>query len=310
MPTMADVAKRAGVAVSTVSYALSGVRPVSERTRQRIMAAIAELGYHPNILARGLASKRTRIIALLFPSVIGGLSQVQLEFVNAAAEVATQRGYALLLWTSPREDGEILRLTREGLIEGLLLMEIRVHDPRVEALKAFGYPFCMIGRTEHNEGISFVDFDFEQAIRLCTRYLFELGHRNIAFLVYSPISPDLGYGPAVRSLTGARAACEEVGLPFVARVCETDARATYRATRELLEQHPSLTAVVYTSDVQYSGMMQAIYERGLRIPEDFSVVAVVSSRFAEMVTPPITAVELPAAEMGRIGVDLLIRHLE
>lgn len=309
MPTMADVAKRAGVAVSTVSYALSGARPVSEKTRQRIMAAIAELGYHPNILARGLASKRTRVIALLFPSVIGGFSQVQLEFVNAAAEIASQQGYALLLWTSPREDGEILRLTREGLIEGLVLMEIQLHDPRVEVLKRLGYPFCMIGHTEHNEGISFVDFDFEQAMHLCTEYLYELGHRNIAFLVYSPVSLESGYGPAVRSLAGARAACEEMGLPFIVRICEADTRATYQATRELLENHPSLTAAVYTSDVHYSGIMQAIHERGLRIPGDFSVVSIMSSQFAEMMTPPITTVDLPAAEMGRIGTDLLIRRL-
>ncbi|MGB9588929.1 MAG: LacI family DNA-binding transcriptional regulator [Armatimonadota bacterium] len=310
MPTMADVAKRAGVAVSTVSYALSGARPVSERTRQRIMEAIAELGYHPNILARGLASKRTRIIALLFPSVARGLSQVQLEFVNAAAEIASQQGYALLLWTSPHEDGEILRLRKEGLIEGLLLMEVKLHDPRVETLKKLGYPFCMIGHTEHNDGISFVDFDFERAIQLCTQYLYELGHRNIAYLVYSPVPVELGYGPAVRSLKGAHAACEEMGLPLIVHVCEPDARTTYHATRELLEKHPLLTAVVYTSDVQYAGIMQAIRERRLRVPEDFSIVCIVSSRFAEMMTPPITAVDLPATEMGRIGTNLLIRCLE
>jgi len=274
------------------------------------MAAIAELGYHPNILARGLASKRTRVIALLFPSGTRGLSHDQLEFFSAAAEVASQRGYALLLWTTLGGDAEILRLTEEGLVEGLLLMEVRLHDPRVEALKALGYPFAMIGRTECNDGISYVDFDFEQAIRLCDQYLYELGHRHIAHLIYSPVPIEQSYGPAVRSLVGARAFCEEAGIPYIIRVSEADIEATYRAAHELLDSYPSLTAMVFVSDLQCAPVMQAIHERRLRVPEDFSVVSILSSRFAEMMAPPLTAIELPAVEMGHIGMELLIRYLE
>lgn len=310
MPTMADVAKRAGVAVSTVSYALSGVRPVAEETRQRILAAIAELGYHPNLLARGLAGQHTQVIALMFPSVIRGLSQVQLEFVNAAAEVASQRGYAFLLWTSPSEDGEILRLTTGGLVEGLLLMEIRLHDPRVDTLRALGYPFCMIGHTAHNDGISFVDFDFEAATRLCVRHLHDLGHRDIAHLIYSPTPIELGYGPAVRTMVGATAASQENRCLPIMRICEASTQAAYVSMRSLLDEHPSLTAAFISSDVLCAGAMQAVRERGLSIPEDFSIVSILSSRFAEVVSPALTAVELPAAEMGRIGTELLIRCLD
>lgn len=310
MPTMADVAKRAGVAVSTVSYALSGVRPVAEETRQRIMAAIAELGYHPNLLARGLAGQRTRIIALLFPSVIRGLSQVQLEFVNAAVQVASQHGYAFLLWTSPSEDGEILRLTKEGLVEGLLLMEIRLRDPRVEMLKALGYPFCMIGHTADNDGISFVDFDFDAAARLSIHHLYDLGHRDIACFIYSPYGIELGYGPAVRASDGVAAACEELGLAPVVRICEANMEATYQAASEVLERYPSVTAAIFTSDLQSGGILQAIRQRHLSIPEDFSVIAITSSRFADLIASPLTVVDLPAGEMGRIGTDMLIRRLE
>jgi DNA-binding LacI/PurR family transcriptional regulator len=309
MPTMADVAKRAGVAVSTVSYALSGVRPVAEATRQRIMAAIAELDYHPNLLARGLAGQRTRIIALLFPSVIRGLSQVQLEFVNAAVQVASQHGYAFLLWTSPSEDGEILRLTKEGLVEGLLLMEIRLHDPRVEMLKALGYPFCMIGHTADNAGISFVDFDFDAAARLSIHHLYDLGHRDIACFIYSPYAIELGYGPAVRTSQGIAAACEGLGLSPVVRICEANIEATYQAASEVLQHYPSVTAAVFNSDLQSSGILQAIRQRHLHIPEDFSVVAITSSRFADLIASPLTVVDLPAAEMGRIATELLIRLL-
>jgi DNA-binding LacI/PurR family transcriptional regulator len=310
MPTMVDVARRAGVAVSTVSYALSGTRPVSEATRQRVLQAVAELGYHPNVLARGLASKHTRIIALLFPSLAKGLSQGQLEFFNAAADVASQHGYALLLWTSPSEDQEILRLTKEGLVEGLLLMEIKLHDPRVDTLLKLGYPFCMIGHCQDNDGVSFVDFDFDQATRLCVQHLAELGHRYIAYLVYSPVPPELGYGPAVRSLEGIQAATRNFGVQGIVRMCEAIPQKAHATMQTLLEEHPSLSAVIVNSDVFYAGAMQAIHEKGMHIPGDFSMVAIISDRLAEMTMPPLTSVDLLATEMGCIGAELLIRRLE
>jgi DNA-binding LacI/PurR family transcriptional regulator len=282
---MDDVARRAGVALSTVSYALSGKRPVSEETKQRIFKAIDELGYHPNLLARGLASRRTKVIALLFPALVEGLSEVQLEFVTSAAAVASQQGYALLLWTSPGEDQEILRLTREGLIEGLVLMEIRLHDPRVDTLLDLGYPFTMIGHCQDNHDISFVDFDFDRAVHLCVEHLADLGHSHIALLPYSPVALELGYGPAVR----------ERG---------------YGEMHALLDEHPSPSALVIANDVLYFGAVQALSERDLRIPEDFSIVAITSRRMAEMTTPTLTSAEMPAAEMGHIGTELLIRRLE
>lgn len=310
MPTMDDVAKRAGVALSTVSYALSGKRPVSEETKQRIFNAIDELGYHPNLLARGLASRRTKVIALLFPALVEGLSEVQLEFVTSAAAVASQQGYALLLWTLPSEDQEILRLTREGLIEGLVLMEIKLHDPRVETLLELGYPFTMIGHCQDNDGISFVDFDFDQALRLCVGHLADLGHSHIGLLAYSPVAIELGYGPAMRSQESFQTAVESRGLRGVARVCEAIREKGYEMMQTLLEEHPSLSAVVVTNDVLYFGAVQALSERGLRIPEDFSIVAITSRRMAEMTTPTLTSAEIPVAEMGRIGTELLIRQLE
>src|SRR5215213_2250370 len=109
MATMADIAERAGVALSTVSYVLSGKRSVSEETKQRVFRAIAELDYQPHALARGLASKRTKTIALLFPVLAKGHSEMRLEFVAQAAEVAAEHGYAFLLWSAPDNDAEILQ---------------------------------------------------------------------------------------------------------------------------------------------------------------------------------------------------------
>ncbi len=309
MTTMADIAKRAGVALSTVSYALSGKRPVSEETKRRIFTAIAELGYHPNALARGLVTKRTRVITLLFPST-KGLSEVQLEFVTSAAQVASERGYTLLLWTPPTEDQEILRLTQEGLMEGLILMEIKLKDPRVEMLRDLGYPFTMIGRCQENDGISFVDLDFEEAARLSVQHLADLGHRHIALLNFPSALLEAGYGPAVRFLDGFQAAVAERGLQGVARSCEPTLECGYETIQTLLEEHPSLSAVVTANDRIPAGVIQALHDKGVRIPNDFSIVAKVPSRIAEMMTPPLTAVDVPTGELGRIGAEMLIRQLE
>lgn len=97
MPTMSDIAKRAGVALSTVSYALSGKRPISEQAKQRVFEAMKELGYQPNSLARALVTKRTRIIALLYPSWTRGLGP-KTEFISSIAEATTDENYALLAW--------------------------------------------------------------------------------------------------------------------------------------------------------------------------------------------------------------------
>src|SRR5215213_4478086 len=199
MATMADIAAKAGVSLSTVSYALSGKRPVSEETRRRILAAMEELDYQPHALAQGLRSRRSHTIALLFPaSLAKGLIETQLEFVTSAAEVASERGYGLLLWTSPTDNRELLDMTRRGIIDGLILMEIRLHDPRVAMLKKMDYPFVMIGRCKDNDGLDFVDLDFDHALRTCISHLVELGHEHIVLINYGAALLDSGYGPAVR----------------------------------------------------------------------------------------------------------------
>jgi DNA-binding LacI/PurR family transcriptional regulator len=202
MATMSDIARRAGVSLSTASYALSGKRPISEATRQRVLQAAAELDFQPHAVGRALKSKRSRTIALLFPALYKGISEGVLEFLTNAADAAGKHGYSFMLSTSPPEDSEILRLMRRGFVDGLILMEVKLHDPRVAMLKERGYPFTLIGHCEDNSGISFVDFDFEHAVETAVDHLVSLGHRRIAFVNISRDLLEAGYGPAVRSLAG------------------------------------------------------------------------------------------------------------
>lgn len=161
MSSIRDVAERARVAVSTVSAALNGTRPVAADTRRRIEQAAAELGYRPSLLARGLQSKRTRILALLYPTPRSGFGLTEMQFATGAAEAARELGYHLLLSPEHAEPVEELRhLTGLGLVDGVLLMEVGLDDERTEFLLEAGVPFSMIGRTRDPGAIDYADIDF------------------------------------------------------------------------------------------------------------------------------------------------------
>ncbi len=312
MPTMLDVAKRAGVALSTVSYALNSTRPISEETRQRIFAAMEELGYRPHALARGLASRRSRIIALLFPLSERGLGITELEFVSGAAEAARENEYHLILWSSETHGPEELRrLTQQGLVDGVIVMEVHLVDERINLLREIDFPFSMIGRTANTEGIGYVDIDFDQTVQEMIGHLAGLGHTHIAFLNQSQSVFEAGYGPAVRAQASFERVMHTAGLEGITRLCRATPQAGYEAFNELLAECPDLTALVSMNERAVPGVVQAVADRGWHIPDDFSLGVIVSSaRMAEMTVPPLTTADAPAVEMGRLGAERLIQQLE
>lgn len=312
MSTMLDVAKRANVALSTVSYALNNTRPVSDETRQRILKAMEELGYRPHAMARGLASKRSRIIALLFPNPERGLGITELELVTSAADAARENGYNLVLWPSEMHDPEELRLfAQQGLVDGVIVMEVRLNDERINLLREIDFPFSMIGRCADTDGLGYADIDFERTMQDAVAHLAGLGHKQIAFLNQSQSAYDSGYGPVVRSMAEFTKAIQAAGLDGVARFCRPAPQAGVEVCTELLAEHPDLTAMITMNERAVPGIMRAIGERGWRIPDDFSLVVIASSaRMAEMMTPPLTTADIQVAELGRLGVELLIQQLE
>jgi DNA-binding LacI/PurR family transcriptional regulator len=312
MPTMIDVAKRAGVAVSTVSYAINGNRPISEETRQRVFAAMEALGYQPNVFARGLASKRSRIIAFHLPIPERGLGLTEIEFITNAANTARENGYEMVLWTFPVHNREELRqLTQQGLVDGVVAMEVYLYDERIPLWQEAGLPFSLIGHTAETDSLRFVDADFEQAACDAVHYLIDLGHTHIGFLSQSQAVHESGYGPVVRTQLGYERAMLAAGLRDVSCYSHAEVISGYEALNALLEQDPDLTAVITINDRAVPGIMQAAADRGRRIPDDFSLVVVGSSAgMAELMTPPVTTIEPQNAAMGRLGVELLIQHLE
>ena len=309
---MLDVARRAKVSISTVSYALNGTRPISDATRDRIMAAMKELGYRPHPLARGLASKRSRILAILFPAIERGLGMTELDFVSSAAHAASKNGYHLVLWSAETNDPRELRLlTQQGLVDGVILMEINLNDERVNLLRELEFPFSMIGRCGDDHAGGNVDIDFKQTVDDTLAYLSGLGHSTIAYLNQSRAAFETGYGPVVRTHAAFEAYLQTSGLKGVARFCRPTPDAGYEEARAVLAGYPDLTAIVTMNERAIPGILRAIAERGWRLPDDFSLVSIVSSvRMAEMMNPRLTTMEPPSRELGRLATELLIDHLE
>lgn len=311
MATMADVARLAGVSRSTVSYVLSGVRPISPATRERILKAMAELGYTPNILAQGLAGKRTGIVSLIFPVGEHGMSITEFEYVQGAVQRARSHGYHLLLWTIDVDDvEEIRRVVAQGLVEGVILMEVRSVDQRIPVLQETGVPFAMIGRPVEADGLCFVDADFEAMGAMAVEHLAGLGHRKIVLMTHSQESLDIGYGPMVRSRDAVAAAAGKYGVDV--RLFPT--ASTLAGGREVFEgilsDAPGTTAIIAINEAATAGLLVAAAGHGWRVPEDLSVVAInTSDGFAERSVPALTTATANPRAMGRMAADFLARCL-
>ncbi|MCF6473447.1 LacI family transcriptional regulator [Nonomuraea sp. MG754425] len=312
MTSLRDVAARARVAVSTASAALNGTRPVAPATRKRVERAAAELGYRPNLLARGLQSKRTRILALLFPAPRGGFGVTDMQFATGAAEAAAELGYHLLLSPESADPIEELRhLTGLGLVDGVLLMEVGLDDERPAFLARAGVPFAMIGRTREPGVIDYADIDFAATARDAVAHVAGLGHRKLAFFNLSEDAHTAGYGPAIRAAREFALAAAETGIGYVDGFRPASAEEGGRALEALLDVHPDVTALAVMDDHAAVGVLAALARRGRSVPGDLTLLLVLSSaRVAEMFHPRLTTLEPPSAELGRLGARMLIDRLQ
>lgn len=309
---MKDVAVQAGVSLSTVSYVLSGSRPISEATRNLILKTMEQLDYQPNFAARALASKRTRVIALLLSPRGRGLSLSELEFVKGASEAARTLGYHLVLLTEGMDsEADLLHLARHGLVDGVLLMEVSLRDPRVPFLQGLGLPFSLLGRPDPAAGLPFVDIDFEGTFEPILDHLADLGHHRLAFVNQGRETFEAGYGPAVRAHEAWTRGAATRGLEAPARFCGTNPRAGWDAAASLLDRDQPPTALVVMNDRAVPGILQALAVRGVRVPEDLSLVAAVSSAAtAELSVPALTSADAPGHDLARMAVANLVKTIE
>ena len=304
--TIADVAARAGVTKSTVSHALSGKRPVATGTRLRIKQAIADLGYYPNPIAQRLAAGRSLTIGFVYPLYAPQIAGYEMRLISAAANAVSQAGYAFVLLTQPDREGAALdQFFCSGLLDGVIVMQVRGYDPRIEALKAARLPFVLIGRTADNTGLAYVDIDIIAAMTRCVTYFAELGHRRIACLHQD--DPEFGFG--ARMLVGYRAACAAHGLSAIMLPCGLSTEGGRQAMAALLHDHPETTGVIVWNDLAAWGANQAALAAGRRVPADLSIICFDQSNISNLVPFHPTVVDVRPEEMSRRAAEMLLAIL-
>ncbi len=293
--TIADVAQAAGVSVPTVSRILNGKEYVADETRQRVHEAIHALGYVPHTQARRLRGGASMTLALHYPieSPHELSSVIETPYITGAAAAASEKEYFLNFLMSQLTPESLLTMYRSNQIDGLMLLQVRMDDWRINLLRQHTYPFIMIGRCADLDGLSFIDLDFEMAMLRAFEHLVNLGHRNIGFLTYPASWRKAGIGPAVRSLDGYTQALNTYGAHNCYReIGLNSVEEGFEGTNDLLRENPELTAIITVSHLTAAGSIKALTLQGRTVPQDCSVMAVgFGGNFASVVTPSLTTLE-------------------
>jgi DNA-binding LacI/PurR family transcriptional regulator len=306
---VADVAQRAGVSVSTVSYALTGKRPISAKTRERVQRAIDELGYRPNAGARAIRTRTTDIIGMVIPVAPDVRADMQMRFVMTVLQQARTYGKNVLLLTSEDGINEVRNLTASATVDGWVAMEIQVHDPRVPVLSALSRPTVLIGTPADPRELPHVDFDFAEAGAVCARYLLDLGHRDIGYLGQSQQAFDREAGYAVRARDGALSQLSASGCRSAFAPVEPGPAGTAQALESLLSANPGTTGLIAYNEHALPHVLRRLGELGMRVPADMSVVTICPEDEATSLVPPVSGVALPVTELARLAVDQLMEVL-
>ncbi len=309
MATLADVARHAGVAASTVSYVLSGKRPVSEETKRRVAQSIELLGYHPHAGARALASARSNVLALVLPLRGDLYVPVMMDIAIGVTTTARRYGYDVLLLTNDEGAEGIRRVATSARADAVILTDVGMRDERIAMVRQTGIDAVLIGVPADPAGLDCVDLDFAQAGRLCVEHLAGLGHHEVAFIGEGQGIYQRHIGFAERTLEGIRKAAAEAGMNLVHRPCGGSYEAAAGVLARILEERPRTTGLIVQNEAVIPSLLSLLRTTGRIVPEDVSIVAVCPDQLAEQTSPRLSSVNLPAAELGNRAVDLLMRRM-
>jgi LacI family transcriptional regulator len=311
--TSQDVAQRAGVSRTTVSFVLNEVDAnISAETRLRVQKAAEELGYVPNASARALARRKTHTLALILIRKTVDLASdaFLLCVMQGLIDVIRPAGFRLLL--EPVADADepdvYLNLVRARQIDGIILSGPRSDDEQLAELIESGFPIVLLGQLPES-GASYVDVDNRAGAQKAVEHLIESGHRRIGCVTNAPLQ----YTSASDRLAGYQDALAAHNIPFDqarVRFGGFDPESGRSATQALLtELDEPLTALFVASDVVAMGAVSAVYEMGLAIPQDVAVVGFDDVPTARYLIPPLSTVRLPAVELGRHAGKILLSSI-
>lgn len=317
MATIKDIARAAGVSVSTVSHALSGNRPISEATRARVLEAVADLGYRPNRLAQGLVSKTTRSLGLLVPDLANPFFSAMAEALEAQAQ---ERGYSVILCNTnldPEREADYLDVLLSRQVDGLLYFPgTSVPNEALQDALEQRVPIVVVDERLANVPGVFVD-NFDGG-RQVGALLAELGHHRILFLGGSESLPTVqdrlgGLRAALDAAFGASAPQVELHTRFGAYRASFGYESVHECVSEGLlgrGANAAPTALVAANDLIALGALRALRELDIQVPSECSLVGFDGLEFCMLTTPSLTTVQQPTSLIARSAIGLLVDRIE
>lgn len=306
--TIIDIAQEAGVSYSTVSRVVNNKEYVKPEKRERVLQAMARLGYVANQQARSLAGGRSHVVGLLVRDLTTGYIG---EIIRGIDLELTAQQYDLMLYTThSRKTREVVHVTSivRGLADGLLIILPTEPETYVNTLRQRNYPFVLIDyQGQDTPDLTVVSANRSGAYQ-AMQYLVEGGHQRIGF-----ITGDLNTNAGAERLAGYQTALTDYGLPLDPALIQSGdffQPSGYQGALNLLALETPPTAIFASNDVQAFGVMEAVRDKGLRIPQDISIVGFDDIPQATQVHPPLTTVKQPLEDMGRIAAQFLIRQLQ
>lgn len=306
--TIYDVAREANVSMAMVSRVVNGNPNVKPATRKKVVDVIERLGYRPNAVARGLASKKTTTVGVIIPDIS---SIFFAELARGIEDIATMYKYNIILSNSDQNNDKELRLLNTMLgkqVDGIVFMGGNITAEHVEEFEKSPVPIVLAGSIEESGKIPSVNIDYQQATFDSVSEFIAKGHKEIAFVtgpLHEPINRD-------KKLQGYKLALEQGGIPYRPElVVEGD--YTYDSGMEafdkLLEDQEKPTAIFVGTDEMALGVIHGAEDKGFNIPNDFEVISSDNTRLALMVRPQLTTVVQPLYDIGAVAMRLLTKFM-
>ncbi|GIH05641.1 LacI family transcriptional regulator [Rhizocola hellebori] len=300
-PRIGQVAQLAGVSATTVSHALNGRRPVSEATRQRILDAIDQLGYRPNVVARGLRAGRSMTIGLVIPDITNPFYPL---LARGLQDVLGPAGYDEII-TNTNGDRDLERAALDKMISRQVdAVAFAVFDTHAEDLQPVieaGIPVLRLGGRLAQRGVDLLHTDDEGAAAEATRYLIGRGYRRIAF-----ICGPAAQGPAAERVAGYRVA---LGKPGIVEHTEFSRAGGAQGMLRLLERRHVPDAVLCANDMMAIGALDVARQHAIEVPDQLAVMGFDDIEAASLISPQLTTMANPAREIGRAAGGLLLDRL-
>ncbi|HAF61464.1 MAG TPA: hypothetical protein DCK95_03965 [Anaerolineaceae bacterium] len=314
--TIKDVAQKAGVSITSVSFAYNNPNRLPEETVQKILEVAEELGYVPNPIARSMLTGRTGVIGILVPQPITEIirNPIMEEFIEGVAEVCLREGYSILL--VPPFEGSVKRAAAKTAVDGFITLGLELYKSTILILQQRKVPFVIVD-TDSVDGISSVNITDKKGAYSIMKYVLEQGHRRLGILGIR--SGKMGkfeeYTGTLRGrIDGFQEALSEYGLslndPTIKyHECSSTMRGGEEGFNYLYSQDISLTCIISMSDVIAFGVILAANQKGLKIPRDVSVTGFDDVPYAKISCPALTTISQPLREKGKAAANLLVDHL-